>query len=73
MIEKYSFGKIVVNGAAYANDIKIVQGRVIPDWWRKKGHSISISIRGFQLLPKVITIQSPDSRHKNPNTSQSDI
>ena len=42
MIEKYSFGKIVVNGVTYTNDIKIVQGSVIPDWWRKKGHSVDI-------------------------------
>jgi hypothetical protein len=42
MIEKYSFGKIVVNGVIYTNDIKIVQGHVVSDWWRKKGHSVSI-------------------------------
>ena len=42
MIEKYSFGKIVVNGVTYTNDIKIVQGRVVSDWWRKKGHSVGI-------------------------------
>jgi hypothetical protein len=42
MIEKYSFGKIVVNGVTYTNDIKIIQGRVVPDWWRKKGHSVGI-------------------------------
>ena len=42
MIEKYSFGKIVVNGVTYTNDIKIVQGRVVSDWWREKGHSVGI-------------------------------
>jgi hypothetical protein len=42
MIEKYSFGKIVVNGVAYTNDIKIVKGRVVSDWWRKRGHSVDI-------------------------------
>jgi hypothetical protein len=42
MIEKYSFGKIVVNGVIYTNDIKIVQERVVSDWWRKKGHSVGI-------------------------------
>ncbi|MGB9440927.1 MAG: hypothetical protein WCB15_23500, partial [Desulfobacterales bacterium] len=44
MIEKYSFGKIVVNGVTYTNDIKIVQGRVVSDWWRKKGHSVGMPI-----------------------------
>ena len=42
MIEKYSFGIIVVNGVTYTNDIKIAQGRVASDWWRKKGHSVDI-------------------------------
>ena len=42
MIEKYSFGKIIVNGVTYTNDIKIVQGRVVSEWWRKRGHSVSI-------------------------------
>ena len=42
MIERYSFGKIVVDGVTYTNDIKIVQGRVVSEWWRKKGHSVGI-------------------------------
>jgi len=42
MIEKYSSGKIVVNGVIYTNDIKIIQGLVVSDWWKKKGHSVDI-------------------------------
>ena len=42
MIENFSFGNIVVNGITYTNDIKIIQGKVIPSWWRKKGHKVSI-------------------------------
>jgi hypothetical protein len=42
MIESFSFGNIVVNGITYTNDIKIIQGKVIPSWWRKKGHQVSI-------------------------------
>ena len=42
MIEKYSFGKIVVNGVIYTNDIKIIQGTVIPEWWRKNGHQVGM-------------------------------
>lgn len=40
MIEAYRFGKIVVDGVAYRNDIKIVQGRVVSDWWRSSGHEV---------------------------------
>ena len=42
MIEEFSFGRIVVDGVTYTSDIKIVQGRVVLDWWRKKGHSVGI-------------------------------
>lgn len=42
MIENFSFGNIVVNGITYTNDIKIIQGKVIPIWWRKSGHQVNI-------------------------------
>ncbi len=42
MIEQYSFGNIVVNSVKYINDIKIVQGKVISEWWRKRGHSVDV-------------------------------
>ena len=41
MIDSYSFGRIVVNGTAYANDIKIIDDSVIPEWWRKSGHTVA--------------------------------
>ena len=41
-IESYSFGKIVVSGVAYTDDIKIVQGTVTPNWWRRSGHQVDI-------------------------------
>ncbi len=42
MIEQYSFGNIVVNSVRYTNDMKIVQGKVVPEWWRKRGHSVDV-------------------------------
>ncbi len=42
MIEKYSFGSIVIDGVTYRDDIKIIKGKVIPGWWRKKGHLVTI-------------------------------
>ncbi len=42
MIEQYSFGNIVVNSARYTHDMKIIQGKVVPDWWRKRGHSVDV-------------------------------
>lgn len=43
MIEAFSFGNIVVKGVTYTNDIKIIQGKVIPTWWRKSGHQVDIN------------------------------
>ena len=42
MIESYSFGKVTVNGVTYKDDIKIIKGKVIPDWWRQKGHLVGL-------------------------------
>ena len=42
MIDHFSFGAIIVNGIQYTNDIKIIQGRVFPDWWRKSGHLVDV-------------------------------
>ena len=42
MITDFSFGKIVVNGKTYSDDIKIVRGQVISDWWRKSGHRVDV-------------------------------
>jgi hypothetical protein len=42
MIEQYTFGNIVVNGVTYNNDIKIIQGSVVSEWWRKSGHFVEV-------------------------------
>ncbi len=42
MITDFAFGKIVVNGKTYSDDIKIVRGQVISDWWRKRGHRVDV-------------------------------
>lgn len=42
MIDSYSFGKIIIKGKEYRKDIKIINGEVIPNWWRKEGHNLDI-------------------------------
>lgn len=42
MITEFSFGRIVVEGQTCNTDIKIVQGKLVPNWWRKSGHSVEI-------------------------------
>lgn len=42
MITAFSFGRMVINGVTYTNDVKIIQNLVVPDWWRKRGHSVDV-------------------------------
>ena len=42
MIIDFSFGRIVANGQTCNTDIKIVQGTLVSDWWRKSGHTVEV-------------------------------
>jgi hypothetical protein len=42
MIEKYSSGRIIVNDITYNQDLKIIQGQVVENWWRKTGHLVDV-------------------------------
>ncbi|MGC9364199.1 MAG: Mth938-like domain-containing protein [Fidelibacterota bacterium] len=42
-IVKYSFGELVVDGEKYTRDLIIVPGRIIPNWWRKEGHFLTLA------------------------------
>ncbi len=43
MLENYSFGRIEAKGTPYTEDIKIINGEVVPEWWRKNGHRLAVS------------------------------
>ena len=34
---------MVIDGVTYTNDVKIIQNTVVPDWWRKGGHSVDVA------------------------------
>jgi hypothetical protein len=40
-IEAYDFGTITIDGRTFTNDIKIVGGNVVADWWRIEGHRLA--------------------------------
>lgn len=42
MIEDYQFGSMTISGQTYQNDLKIIEGRVLANWWRKEGHSVEL-------------------------------
>lgn len=41
-LRDYSFGRIVVDGTEHRRDLIVLPDRVVPDWWRKDGHSLAI-------------------------------
>jgi hypothetical protein len=41
-ITDYRFGHVVVDGQEHSRDVIVLPGRVMPDWWRREGHSLCI-------------------------------
>ena len=39
-LENYSFGRLTVDGEEHTKDVIVLPGRVVPNWWRKDGHSL---------------------------------
>jgi hypothetical protein len=62
MIESFSFGRIVVDGKTYNDDVKIITGRVVPSWWRRGGHRVDIEDVADVLAaaPEVLVIGKGD-------------
>ena len=42
MIEKYSFGQILISGKKYNSDLIIFADHIYDNWWRKEGHNLCI-------------------------------
>lgn len=42
LIDEYEFGKITIKGETYHTDVLIFRDRVRDQWWRRKGHELSI-------------------------------
>ena len=42
MIQSYRFGHIEINGKAYRNDVKLIGDKVVPEWWRSRGHLVEL-------------------------------
>ena len=39
-ISDYNFGRVVVDGDEHTRDLIVLPGRVVPEWWRRDGHSL---------------------------------
>jgi len=42
-VEGYSFGRIRIDGRDYTADVIILPDRVLANWWRERGHSLSMA------------------------------
>lgn len=58
MIEFYDFGKIIIDGEEYSNDVIIYPDRVEASWWRKVGHELCLEdIKDvFKEKPDVLVV-----------------
>lgn len=51
MIISYTFGKIMIDGKTYNEDVIVLpDGRVISPWWRNAGHVLS-----FPDIKKIVS------------------
>jgi hypothetical protein len=41
-LEDYRFGRVTVDGREHTRDLIVLPDRVVPDWWRREGHSLAI-------------------------------
>ena len=57
-IDSYRFGQIVVDGQVYTKDIIILPQRVIPNWWRRSGHNLSMNDLGavLETMPQLLVV-----------------
>lgn len=42
MIDSYTFGRIVIDGTQYSNDLIVFLDKVVDNWWRKEGHQLYV-------------------------------
>jgi hypothetical protein len=41
-VDRYGFGKIVINGKRYGKDVIITPKGEVKEWWRTRGHEVRV-------------------------------
>lgn len=41
-IDEYRFGTIIIKGECYHKDLILFPDKIMTNWWRKEGHSLSL-------------------------------
>ncbi len=57
-ITSYGFGNIEIDNKRYTSDLKIVNGKIKSNWWRKDGHRLHLEdIRDIiEAKPKILVV-----------------
>jgi len=57
-IDDYHFGCMVVDGKAYREDLILLPDGVRGNWWRERGHSLSVAdlAEVFEAAPEVLVV-----------------
>ena len=62
-IDSYSFGKITVDGNTYNKDLIVCQDKIIENWRREKGHSLTkADLQAILAEPPDLLIVGTGSR-----------
>ena len=58
MIDSYTFGRIVIDGKQYRNDLIVSLDKVVDNWWRKEGHQLYVEDleRVLKAKPEVLVV-----------------
>jgi hypothetical protein len=58
VIDRYSFGTIVIDGQTYTRDVILTPDRVWDGWWRERGHCLSPADleKAFEADPGVLIV-----------------
>lgn len=57
-VESYRFGRMVVDGERHSKDLILLPDRVVPGWWRKRGHRLDRADlqEVFEADPEVLVV-----------------
>ncbi len=58
IIDSYDFGRIIIEGKRYNNDLIIFPNKVKAGWWRKEGHRLQIQDlkEVLEAKPEVLVV-----------------
>jgi hypothetical protein len=68
-VERYEFGRVVVDGQEEQRDLIILPDRVVRNWWRREGHALVLEDLDDVLddLPERLVIGTGASGRMRPD------